>query len=137
MSNLCKFTCRVRQPASFIGSNNIKICSRQITQAKKARQLFNVIDGQVDSTSSVFAENTAHNEELQQKYNMFMGLVEAGGGEKASLRHTERNRKFLVKDRLMMLFDDADDVLSIGSFAGLGMKYGNVPRAGMVIGVYM
>ena len=51
--------------------------------------------------------------------------------------HVERNKKIFVRDRLRLLLDDYDnDFLEIGSLAGMGMEYGDVPSAGSVTGVY-
>ena len=91
-------------------------------------------DAEVDTESETYKQNAAASSDLFDKYHMFLNLIKDGGGEKSRLRHTESNKKVLVADRLKMLFDDADDVLEIGAFTGLGMKYGNVPRAGLVIG---
>lgn len=49
-------------------------------------------------------------------------------------RHTERNRKLLVRDRLRLLLDDDDDFLELSPFAGLGLPYGDVPAASCLTG---
>lgn len=56
-----------------------------------------------------------------------------GGGENAIARHTQRNRKVLVRDRLRMLLDD-EDYLELSPFAGLGLPYGDIPAAGCLTG---
>lgn len=56
-----------------------------------------------------------------------------GGGENAIERHTQRNRKVLVRDRLRMLLDD-EDYLELSPFAGLGLPYGDIPAAGCLTG---
>ena len=40
----------------------------------------------------------------------------------------------LATDRLKRLFDDPEDVLELSQLAGLGLAYGNIPRAGIIIG---
>ena len=34
-----------------------------------------------------------------------------------------------------MLFDDADDMLELSKLAGLGMPYGNISRASVLVGM--
>ncbi|KAI4902167.1 hypothetical protein NFI96_030356 [Prochilodus magdalenae] len=65
--------------------------------------------------------------ELQKK-------VLKGGGENGIARHTQRNRKVLVRDRLRMLLDD-ENYLELSPFAGLGLPYGDIPSAGCLTGV--
>uniref|UniRef100_A0A3Q3DB18 methylcrotonoyl-CoA carboxylase n=1 Tax=Hippocampus comes TaxID=109280 RepID=A0A3Q3DB18_HIPCM len=55
--------------------------------------------------------------------------VTKGGGDSAIARHTQRNGKLLVKDRLRLLLDD-EDFLELSRFAGLGLPYGDIPSAG-------
>lgn len=59
--------------------------------------------------------------------------VKKGGGENAIIRHTQRNRKMLVRDRLRLLLDD-EDFLELSPFAGLGLSYGDIPSAGCLTG---
>lgn len=58
------------------------------------------------------------------------------GGENAITRHTQRNKKVLVRDRLHMLLDD-EDYLELSLFAGLGLPYGDIPSAGCVTGTLL
>uniref|UniRef100_A0A3B4CK50 methylcrotonoyl-CoA carboxylase n=1 Tax=Pygocentrus nattereri TaxID=42514 RepID=A0A3B4CK50_PYGNA len=57
-----------------------------------------------------------------------------GGGERAIYQHTQRKKKFLVRERLHMLLDD-EDYLELCPFAGLGLPYGDVPSASSVAGI--
>lgn len=59
--------------------------------------------------------------------------VRIGGGENAITRHTQRNRKLLVRDRLHLLLDDKD-FLELSPLAGLGLPYGDIPSAGCLTG---
>lgn len=63
-----------------------------------------------------------------------MKQVQKGGGEKAILRHTQRNKKLLVRDRLRLLLDKGE-ILELSPFAGLGMPYGDIPAAGCLTGI--
>ncbi|NXO00635.1 MCCB carboxylase, partial [Rhinopomastus cyanomelas] len=60
--------------------------------------------------------------------------VSKGGGEDAILRHTQRNKKLFVRERLKLLLDD-DHFLELSPLAGLGLPYGDVPAAGCVTGI--
>ncbi|GFW24601.1 methylcrotonoyl-CoA carboxylase beta chain, mitochondrial [Trichonephila clavipes] len=62
-------------------------------------------------------------------------FAKAGGGAKGIHRHTVKNKKILVRDRLKLLFDPDSPFLEIGLFAGLFMDYGTVPTAGTVTGI--
>ena len=70
---------------------------------------------------------------LSVSYTEFREKVRAGGGQNAIARHTQRNRKLLVRDRLRLLLDD-DDFLELSPFAGLGLPYGDIPSAGCLTG---
>lgn len=60
--------------------------------------------------------------------------VRKGGGENAIARHTQRNKKLLVRERLRLLLDD-EDFLELSPFAGLGLPYGDIPSAGCLTGI--
>lgn len=59
--------------------------------------------------------------------------VKKGGGESSIARHTQKNRKLLVRDRLRLLLDD-EDFFELSPFAGLGLPYGDIPSAGCLTG---
>ncbi|NXU59224.1 MCCB carboxylase, partial [Turnix velox] len=61
--------------------------------------------------------------------------VSRGGGESAILRHTQRNKKLFVRQRLKLLLDDDEPFLELSPLAGLGLPYGDVPAAGCLTGV--
>ena len=69
-----------------------------------------------------------------EKYKQTIDIARAGGGEKAIERHTKRNKKLLIEDRLKLLLDDDADLLELSANAGIGMAYGDVPRAGVFTG---
>uniref|UniRef100_A0A7M4FYM4 methylcrotonoyl-CoA carboxylase n=1 Tax=Crocodylus porosus TaxID=8502 RepID=A0A7M4FYM4_CROPO len=56
------------------------------------------------------------------------------GDEKAILRHTQRNKKLLARDRLRMLLDD-EPFLELSPFAGHNLPYGDIPAAGCLTGI--
>lgn len=60
--------------------------------------------------------------------------MKKGGGDVGIARHTQKNRKLLVRDRLRLLLDDDDDFLELSSFAGLDLPYGDIPAASCLTG---
>ncbi|XP_022318078.2 uncharacterized protein LOC111121209 [Crassostrea virginica] len=79
--------------------------------------------------------NGNHFKQLLEQYSKHVELAKSGGGETAVQRHTVKQKKLLVTERLRLLLDDADDFLELGLSAGLGMPYGDVPRAGLITGI--
>lgn len=64
------------------------------------------------------------------KFNVF-GLT--GSSASAIARHTQKNKKLLARDRIKLLVDPDYPVLELSPLAGLGMEYGDVPSAGIVV----
>ncbi|MEQ2256384.1 hypothetical protein ILYODFUR_023652 [Ilyodon furcidens] len=82
----------------------------------------------------VYEANLRNSNTCQNKYTELKDKVRRGGGETAVARHTQRNRKLLVRDRLCLLLDD-DNFLELSPFAGLGLPYGDIPSAGCLTGI--
>ncbi|XP_022053618.2 methylcrotonoyl-coenzyme A carboxylase 2 [Acanthochromis polyacanthus] len=82
----------------------------------------------------VYEANLRNSSACLKKYTEFSEKVRKGGGENAIARHTQRNRKLLVRDRLRLLLDD-EDFLELSPFAGLGLPYGDIPSAGCLTGI--
>ncbi|XP_012706545.2 methylcrotonoyl-coenzyme A carboxylase 2 [Fundulus heteroclitus] len=82
----------------------------------------------------VYEANLRNSSACQKKYAELKEEVRRGGGANAVARHTQRNRKLLVRDRLRLLLDD-DDFLELSPLAGLGLPYGDIPSAGCLTGV--
>ncbi|XP_066499977.1 methylcrotonoyl-coenzyme A carboxylase 2 isoform X2 [Hoplias malabaricus] len=102
---------------------------------KRMQSAFPVIDGAFHPVKShIFEANLRNSQACQQRYLELKDKVLNGAGEKAIARHTQRNQKFLVRDRLRMLLDD-EDYLELSPFAGLGLPYGDIPSAGCLTGV--
>ncbi|RMX44826.1 hypothetical protein pdam_00009279 [Pocillopora damicornis] len=96
---------------------------------------FKVIDGYVDRNSPAFLSKLTQQTEILKSFKEFTNIALLGGGEKAIERHTKRNKKLLVRERLSKLLDDGTDFLELSQFAGLDLEYGNVPSAGVVSGI--
>uniref|UniRef100_UPI00398F047E biotin-dependent 3-methylcrotonyl-coenzyme A carboxylase beta1 subunit n=1 Tax=Pristiophorus japonicus TaxID=55135 RepID=UPI00398F047E len=82
----------------------------------------------------VFESNLRNSMVYSKRYLELMEQVLKGGGEKAILRHTQRNKKLLVRERLHLLLDK-EEILELSPFAGLGMPYGDIPAAGCLTGI--
>jgi len=96
----------------------------------KTSAVFKELDGKFDLASTRHQEAVAKYEVAHALYSKFMEQVQAGGGPKGVHRHTKINKKLLVRDRVKLLLDEDSDAFTIGSLAGLGMDYGDVPSAG-------
>lgn len=82
----------------------------------------------------VYEANLRNSNACHKKFVELSEKVRKGGGENAIARHTQRNKKLLVRDRLSLLLDD-EDFLELSPFAGLGLPYGDIPSAGCLTGI--
>ncbi|XP_051868794.1 methylcrotonoyl-coenzyme A carboxylase 2 isoform X2 [Pristis pectinata] len=82
----------------------------------------------------VFESNLQNSMIHSKRYLELMKQVQKGGDEKAILRHTQRNKKLLVRERLRLLLD-TEEILELSPFAGMGMPYGDIPAAGCITGI--
>ncbi|XP_004068105.1 methylcrotonoyl-CoA carboxylase beta chain, mitochondrial [Oryzias latipes] len=82
----------------------------------------------------IYEANLRNSTACHKKCTELREKVKKGGGENAVTRHTQRNRKLLVRDRLRLLLDD-EDFLELSPFAGLGLPYGDIPSAGCLTGI--
>lgn len=106
-------------------------------KAKRSRcaQMYPPLDGRVLSVHRhVFEENLRNSEAVIKRYSELLQVVSKGGGENAVLRHTQRNKKLFVRERLKLLLDD-ESFLELSPLAGLSMPYGDVPAAGCLTGI--
>ncbi|XP_022249336.1 methylcrotonoyl-CoA carboxylase beta chain, mitochondrial-like isoform X2 [Limulus polyphemus] len=119
----------------------------RLSQAVKSLQLFpgrcvstfnkhfKMLKGEVDTKNQQYIKGLEHSMTLKQQIQSILSKVKSGGGEKAIHRHTIVNKKIFVRERLKMLFDEDCEFLEIGALAGLRMNYGDVPAAGLVLGI--
>ncbi|XP_056115529.1 methylcrotonoyl-coenzyme A carboxylase 2 isoform X2 [Rhinichthys klamathensis goyatoka] len=110
-------------------------CMSSTVRRRRLPSAYPVIDGTFQpALRHVYEANLRNSLICQQKYLEHKEKVMKGGGENAIERHTQRNRKVLVRDRLRMLLDD-EDYLELSPFAGLGLPYGDIPAAGCLTGI--
>jgi len=100
-----------------------------------SRVNFKVLNGDVDVNSANYRQNVEQNSKLAARYVEVLGVSTAGGGAKAIERHSKKNKKLLVEDRLRLIFDEGECTLEVSPLAGIGMKYGDVPRGGLITGM--
>lgn len=96
---------------------------------------FKAIDGFVDRNSSAFLSRASEKAEILKSFTEFTNVALSGGGEKAIERHTKRNKKLLVRERLNKLLDEGTEFLELSQLAGLDLEYGSVACAGVVSGI--
>lgn len=110
------------------------ITTSNSTNNRTFKSSFRVIqDTLIDPVES--ERNEKNYKQLLDQYTKHVELAKSGGGEAAVQRHTLKQKKLLATERLRLLLDDEDDFLELGLSAGLGMPYGDVPRAGMISGI--
>ncbi|XP_020632800.1 probable methylcrotonoyl-CoA carboxylase beta chain, mitochondrial isoform X1 [Orbicella faveolata] len=126
ISRLCRVSKRL------IGSHFSKIAG--VRAASNAIN-FKAIDGFVDKNSSAFLSRASEKAEILRSFTEFTNVALLGGGEKAIERHTKRNKKLLVRERLAKLLDEGTDFLELSQLAGLDLEYGSVACAGVVSGI--
>ena len=78
--------------------------------------------------------NSQHFRKLEEVLQSALAVAYAGGGPKAIERHTQRNKKMVVEDRVKVLIDEDTPFLELSPLAGFMMEYGTVPRAGLITG---
>ncbi|TWI03638.1 3-methylcrotonyl-CoA carboxylase beta subunit [Luteimonas cucumeris] len=93
-----------------------------------------VLTSQLDPRSPEFRDNVAYHRALVDELDARLSAAAAGGGEKASLRHTERG-KLLARDRVTALLDPGSPFLELSALAADGMYDGAAPAAGIVTGI--
>ncbi|KAK7071164.1 hypothetical protein SK128_009009 [Halocaridina rubra] len=96
---------------------------------------FPVLQDSLDTSCPQLTAGKAKAEKSIAKLKMLNDLCLAGGGEKGIAVHVKRNRKLLVRDKLLHLLDNDRDFLELGLLAGLGQAYGDVPAAAAICGI--
>lgn len=103
--------------------------------SSRAAQAFPVLRGDIlPIHRHVYDANSRNSERCRERYLELTEKVKLGGGENAILRHTQRNKKLLVRERLKLLLDN-ENFLELSPLVGLGLPYGDVPSAGCLAGI--
>jgi hypothetical protein len=93
-----------------------------------------IIESQINTTSSEFKANAAHHRALAQELVERLAQVRRGGPERAHRRHREQG-KLYVRDRIDRLLDPGSPFLELSPLAAWEMYEGEAPGAGMVSGI--
>ena len=113
------------------------------TTVPRHTRKFNVIvtDSLSDDVDLDLSGNRKRNETAIQRLEELSLFAELGGGEKAIQRHTIKNKKLLVRDRINRLLDNVNNSAADGGFlemsqlCGLGLYGANVQNGGAVCGI--
>ncbi|XP_034736584.1 methylcrotonoyl-coenzyme A carboxylase 2 isoform X2 [Etheostoma cragini] len=114
---------------------SVRCMSSAARRRRAVRSAFQVLDQPLQPIHQhAYEANLQNSIACRNKYIELTEKVRKGGGENAIIRHTQRNRKLMVRDRLRLLLDD-EDFLELSPFAGLGLPYGDIPSAGCLTGI--
>ncbi|XP_031460077.1 methylcrotonoyl-CoA carboxylase beta chain, mitochondrial-like isoform X2 [Phasianus colchicus] len=126
---------RQRAQAAQNGAGALPGCLPSKARRRRCAQMYPVLDGRVPPAyRHVFEENFRNSEAVIKRYSELLQVVSKGGGDNAVLRHTQRNKKLFVRERLKLLLDE-EPFLELSPLAGLSMPYGDVPAAGCLTGI--
>ncbi len=87
------------------------------------------------ATAFALAAPTEEFESTKKAHLELEAACRAGGGQRGIDRHVKKNKKILVRERIARIIDDDYPFLEVGLTAGMGMPYGDVPCAGLVLGI--
>jgi len=93
-----------------------------------------VLAGNVDLTAPEALARAAHNRALRDELLARVATAALGGDEKSRSRHTARG-KLLPRERVERLLDPGSPFLEIGQLAACDMYGGEIPGAGMIVGI--
>ncbi|XP_069594344.1 uncharacterized protein [Ranitomeya imitator] len=126
---------RGRCPPALCSSQCSQLSAQAAAGHRRAAQSFPVIPGAIlPIHRHVYEANSRNSARCSHRYLELLANVKLGGGENAILRHTKRNKKLPVRERLKRLLDD-ENFLELSPFAGFGLPYGDVPSAGCLSGI--
>ncbi len=93
-----------------------------------------IIETHIDRDSSTFQENARYFQELLEQLDQRIKQVQQGGGEKAIIRHRQRN-KLLARERIQLLCDPDTPFLELSPLAAWDMYENEAPAASIVTGI--
>lgn len=94
-----------------------------------------ILDSMVETSSTQYRQNFAHNKGLLDDLNQRLSKVYQAGGEEACARHHKRG-KLLPRERIQRILDEGSPFLELSALAADGVYEGlDVPAAGMVTGI--
>jgi len=93
-----------------------------------------VLDSKLSPENEGFRANVAHNRALAERLHGDVAKAALGGSESSRDRHVSRG-KLLPRDRVERLLDPGSPFLEIGQLAACDMYEGEVPGAGVIVGI--
>ena len=98
---------------------------------------FKTLEGSLATLTHLdLTNNQIRNDKMLSILQQKIEYASQGGGEKAIQRHTVKNGKLLVRERIRRLLDNnAEDFLEINQLCGLGLYGADVQCGGVVCGI--
>lgn len=93
-----------------------------------------IIESQIDTRSTAFAENAAAMQEKVTSLQTLLQQTALGGSEAARQKHIARG-KLLPRERVEKLLDPGTPFLELSGLAAHGMYNGDAPAAGIITGI--
>ncbi|MFK7976747.1 MAG: carboxyl transferase domain-containing protein [Halioglobus sp.] len=93
-----------------------------------------VLPTRINTADKTFSENREHMQTQVDNLRTVVKSLNAGGGEKAALRHTSRG-KLLPRERLNALLDPGSPFLELSQLAAYKVYEDDVPCAGIITGI--
>lgn len=130
---MLRSTLLIAAEAAAAGVRSGRRCGR----ASGAVRHFQTLNAEVDTHAEQFKQNLARAEEMVAHLKERTTYAEGGGGEKAIVRHTQKNKKMLVRERVKRLLDDESGgaFLELNPLCGLGLYGADVQGGGVVTGI--
>ncbi len=93
-----------------------------------------VLESQIQTQSSEFANNSEAMRALVNEWRKRVGVVKEGGGVELSAKHRSRG-KLTARDRIERLLDPSTSFLEFSTLAAFDLYEGAAPGAGIVTGI--
>lgn len=94
------------------------------------------IVSKVDTTSTLFAENTStYLADLETLDERLRFVIDGGRGRARSIERHHSRGKLMTRDRIDMVIDEGTPFLELSSLAGFGQVEDSFPGAGIVTGI--
>ena len=94
------------------------------------------INSKIDTTSKLFADNTAaYRADLDTLQERMHFVIDGGQGRARSIERHHSRGKLMPRDRIDMIIDEGTPFLELSSLAGIGQVDDAFPGAGIVTGI--
>lgn len=93
-----------------------------------------IIESQIDTSSSQFNENKVYHQSLQTDLKNRLAEIKKAGGEASVAKHRKRN-KLLARERIEKILDEGSSFLELSALAANDIYEADVPSAGVITGI--